>query len=33
MPLTSLNDAIKTHELIFEADKYADLNATKNKTK
>jgi predicted dehydrogenase len=30
MPLTSLADALKTHELIFAADKSASLNATKN---
>lgn len=29
MPLTSLNDALKTHELIFAADKSAELNAIK----
>ena len=27
MPLTSLDDALKTHELIFAADRSADLNA------
>ena len=31
MPLTSLADALKTHELVFAADKSADMNATKNK--
>jgi predicted dehydrogenase len=30
MPLTSLDDALKTHELIFAADRSADLNAAKN---
>lgn len=30
MPLTSLADALKTHELIFAADKSAELNASKN---
>jgi predicted dehydrogenase len=30
MPLTSLGDALKTHEVIFAADKSAELNATKN---
>ena len=30
MPLTSLADALKTHELVFAADKSADQNATKN---
>jgi predicted dehydrogenase len=29
MPLTSLADALKTHELIFAADKSASLNTTK----
>ena len=31
MPLTSLNDALKTHQLIFAADKSADHNKTKFK--
>ena len=29
MPLTSLDDALKTHELIFAADKSAEFNTTK----
>lgn len=30
MPLTSLGDALKTHEVIFAADKSVDSNAMKN---
>ena len=33
MPLTSLADALKTHELIFAADKSAEFNATKKLVK
>ena len=33
MPLTSLADALKTHELIFAADKSAELNTTKKMEK
>jgi predicted dehydrogenase len=29
MPLTSLNDALKTHELIFAADKSSEQNSAK----
>ena len=29
MPLTSIADALKTHEVVFAADKSADSNRTK----